>query len=365
MEKFDKIKQMEIEELGEPPLIVPSNLSISKLIGILKEENAYEAFIIKEGKISVVSIREILKSTNINSKVSSIAFFIPKVSSKLSIGEAAKIMNEYRIRTLPVFDGNKLTKAVKASSILELSLKEVWSLPVSKLANLNLTSIQKDSSIMKAKNLMVKKDIDHLPVLDLNKLIGVVNSSQIVFNLFLMESSKRGELMKETLRKSGLPVEGLMEEPFTIAPNEDAFLTLKKMLSQNSDYGIITLWDEPQGIITFRDYMKLFYESKSTFIDLPVYITGLPKDFLNTELIKIKFLKAVKNLVKVYPDLLEAKANVKTLKKGYEVYVNINTSKKLISLTENGWDLTVIFDNISKRLKRVLTQKRSKRKSKL
>ncbi len=118
MESIDKIKQMEIEAFGEPPLIVPPHLPISKVIGILKEENAYEAFILKENKVGFASIREILKSTNnINSKISSIASFIPKVSSKISVSEAARIMDEYRIRALPIFDGNKLTKAVKASSL--------------------------------------------------------------------------------------------------------------------------------------------------------------------------------------------------------------------------------------------------------
>jgi ribosome-associated translation inhibitor RaiA len=180
-----------------------------------------------------------------------------------------------------------------------------------------------------------------------------------------VEASKRGELMKEALRRSSFPVESLMEEPFTIEFNEDAYLTLGKMLTQKLDYALLTLWDEPQGIITFRDYMKLFYESRKDSINLPVYITGLPEDFLSSELIKTKFTKAVNNLTKVYPDLLEARANIKTLKKGlYEVDVNINTSKKLISLRENGWDLTAIFDNISKRLKRTLTQKRVKRKHK-
>ncbi len=211
---------------------------------------------------------------------------------------------------------------------------------------------------------MVKKDIDHLPVLEINKLVGIVKSTQIVFHLFLVETSKRGELIKEALRKSSFPVESLMEEPFTVEFNEDAYIALSKMFTQKLDYALLTLWDEPQGIITFRDYMKLFYETKKDEA-FPIYITGLPEDFLSNELIKAKFTKAVNNLTKVYPDLLKAKANVKTLKKGlYEVNVNINTSKKLISLKENGWDLTEIFDNISKRLKRALSQKRVKYKLK-
>jgi hypothetical protein len=41
MGAIDKIKQINIDSLSEEPLITSSNLSISKLIGILKEENAY------------------------------------------------------------------------------------------------------------------------------------------------------------------------------------------------------------------------------------------------------------------------------------------------------------------------------------
>jgi predicted transcriptional regulator/ribosome-associated translation inhibitor RaiA len=366
MEILNEIKQMKVEAFGEPPLIISSNLPILKVIGILKEENAYEAFILKENKVNVVSIREILKSTNVNSKVSSIAFSIPKVSSEINVSEAVRLMDEYRIKALPIFEGNKLTKVVKVSSILEASLKKAWSLPINKLANLNLTFIQRNASIMKAKNLMVKNDIDHLPILESNKLVGMIRSTQIVFHLFLMETSKRGELMREALKRSSISIESLMEEAFTVEFNEDAYLTLEKMFAQKLDYALITLWSEPQGIVTFRDYMKLFYESSGNTMNFPVYITGLPDDFLSSELIKIKFTKSVSNIAKVYPDLIEAKANIKTLKKGlYEVDVNINTSKKLISFKESGWDLTLIFNNISKRLKRVISKKKVKHKNKV
>jgi len=194
----------------------------------------------------------------------------------------------------------------------------------------------------------------------------MIRSTQIVFHLFLMETSKRGELMREALKRSSISIESLMEEAFTVEFNEDAYLTLEKMFAQKLDYALITLWSEPQGIVTFRDYMKLFYESSGNTMNFPVYITGLPDDFLSSELIKIKFTKSVSNIAKVYPDLIEAKANIKTLKKGlYEVDVNINTSKKLISFKESGWDLTLIFNNISKRLKRVIGKKKVKHKNKV
>ncbi|MEM2843703.1 MAG: hypothetical protein QXZ53_07520, partial [Candidatus Bathyarchaeia archaeon] len=78
MNGINKIKEMNVGLFGEQPLIVSSDLPISKLIGVLKEENAYEAFILKEDKVGIASIREILKSPNVNSKVSSITTFIPK-----------------------------------------------------------------------------------------------------------------------------------------------------------------------------------------------------------------------------------------------------------------------------------------------
>lgn len=365
MNGIDKIKQMNVDLFSEQPLMVSSNLPISKLIGILKEENAYEAFILKEGRVGIVSIQEILKSPNVNSKVSSITTFIPKISSETKVSEAAKLMDEYRVKALPISNGNKLTKIVKASSILKASLNESWSLPVSKLANLTLISIQKGSSITKARKLMVENKVDHLPVLESSRLLGVLTSTRIVFHLFPTEASKRDELMKGALKKSCFPVESLMEEPFSVEINEDAYLTLEKIMAQRLDYALTTLWGEAQGIVTFRDYMKLFYEGGKETENLPVYIINLPNDFLSSELIKLKFVKAVNNLMKVYPDLIEARANIKTLKKGrYEVDVNINTSKKLISFKEDGWDLIAIFNNISKRLKRALTQKRVKRKHK-
>jgi ribosome-associated translation inhibitor RaiA len=152
-----------------------------------------------------------------------------------------------------------------------------------------------------------------------------------------------------------------MNEPFSVEFNEDAHSTLEEIINRKLDYALVTLWNEAQGIVTFRDYMKLFYESEKE-LNFPVYIIGLPNDFLSAELIKLKFAKAIEKLTKVYPDLMEARANIKTLKKGrYEVSVHINTSGKLTSFKETGWDLITMFNDISRRLKRALTQKRVKR----
>ena len=100
---------------------------------------------------------------------------------------------------------------------------------------------------------------------------------------------------------------------------------------------------------------------------IPVFIVGLPEDPFEAEATKAKFKRIVNQLLRVFPDILEARSVIKSSysKPGkelgrYEVTVQIRTAKDSFTYSEEGWDLPAIYDTITDRLKRLMTQKQQK-----
>ncbi len=92
----------------------------------------------------------------------------------------------------------------------------------------------------------------------------------------------------------------------------------------------------------------------------PVFIINLPDD-PESSLAESKFKKTVSTLVKVYPRIDEARANVRThsrpgSKTRFEVEVLIVTPRRRFEFVEEGWDLLNVFDRISDKLKGLMTK---------
>ena len=94
--------------------------------------------------------------------------------------------------------------------------------------------------------------------------------------------------------------------------------------------------------------------------DVPVFIMGLPED-PTSALAESKFKKTVIAFAKVYPKIDEARANVRThVKPGsktrYEVEVFVKVPGHRFEFVEEGWELPIVFDRISDKLKRLMTK---------
>ncbi len=79
----------------------------------------------------------------------------------------------------------------------------------------------------------------------------------------------------------------------------------------------------------------------------------------------MKFRKSVEGLVQIHRDISEARAIVKTSalqkdRKRYEVHVMIKLPKEQFELTDQGWSLDEVFENIGVKMKRLRTKPRDK-----
>lgn len=98
---------------------------------------------------------------------------------------------------------------------------------------------------------------------------------------------------------------------------------------------------------------------------IPIEVVGLPKDDIETRKAEIKFRRSVEALAHVYSDISEARAIVKSSSlqkesKRYEVRVLIKLPKEQFDLTDEGWSVEEVFENIGVKLKRLMTKPRDK-----
>ncbi len=370
MVSLEQLRSVRIESLTTEAFLLSDNSPISKIIGRMRDLDVYEVFIDSGERVGIVNVRSILEATDISStKAGSLAIFAPRVSETDTVGKVAELMSKHRLRSLPVWENGKTVRQINALTIMR-SLVDC--LPDSVKANHMMTrdptTIMKTFSASKARNLMIRRRIDHLPVVEGKTPTGMLTSSHLIFYLTPRERLGSTDRTGETLRRLRFPVKEIMDTEIEMsALNEPAVNILKEMLKLRNTYSLVGLWGELQGIATYRDFMKLL-EVREPSGEVAVRILGLPDDPFESEVVKTKFTRAVSLLRRAYPRISEARATIKTSSFGarrgrklYEVTVTIKNPRDLFTYSEKGWDLPNIFDVLSDRMKRLLTQKKRRR----
>ncbi|MEM3737568.1 MAG: CBS domain-containing protein [Candidatus Bathyarchaeia archaeon] len=362
---MESLKLSEVRSFQSEPAILPPTATISKMLGVLRDLGVYEVFVPLGGKLGMVTARDLLSASNLEAKIRTLAKYVPKLSPRSSVAEAARIMMNYRIRALPIVEDGEVTGEVNSLSILN-ALKNLPSttIKVRHIMTANPITVDEGDPVSKARNIMVKQRIDHLPTLGGRKLVGIITSNHIAVSMLPPEGVERGVRGLEGQKKLNFPVRDLMDRKLLVCELEDDILTvLRDMLDKKGTYTLATMWrEELQGIITHRDYMKLLVEPETE--DIPIYIVGLPDDPFEAEVAKAKFRRAVSLLKRHFPDIEEARATIKDSapvegkrRRRYEVDMAIKTTKELHTYSETGWDLPQIFDILTNRMKRLMAQK--------
>ncbi len=110
----------------------------------------------------------------------------------MSVIEASGLMKKEKVHRLPVLDKNKkLVGIISEKDILYASPSPVSSLSIHEMAYLlsemkvkklmsrNVVTITRDTTVEEAARLMVDQDLSSLPVVENDKLIGIVSKSDL------------------------------------------------------------------------------------------------------------------------------------------------------------------------------------------
>ncbi len=364
-EHMSQIMNTKIDSLISKATIIDPSMDASRVINKLSNADVFDAFCRQKNSTWTVNIRDLLQSKDISRmRVEPLLHPLPSLSKNNTVADAVNIMAHNRTRAAPVVQDADIIGTVEAKSILELiaELDNKW-ITANQFFTANPIVVDIETPLSTARRIMVNNRIDHLPVINKDKISHVLTSYHVLHTILPPERVGRRDIGSKKIRKLESPIGNLgTSRMTTCSPLDDLSSVLSSMLHANTTFCLVSLRTGLQGIITYRDVLNLLVtKEKST---VPLFIVGMPRED-NTNLITTKFTKVLDRLSKVYPDIQEARVYVKKVHGGgrhnYEVSTVILTPIKSYIFTRNGFDLSKVFDEISGRILRNLAKRTKKR----
>jgi CBS domain-containing protein len=124
------------------------------------------------------------------------------IGASASVVEAARLMREQHIGSLPVTEDERLVgmitdRDITTRVVAESAVPETTS--VGDVYSRELISVEPDSDLDEALQLMARHQVRRLPVVENGRLVGVVAQADIA----LKENEKTGELVEAISEPSG------------------------------------------------------------------------------------------------------------------------------------------------------------------
>ena len=370
-EHLKDIQSLKVKPFISKATLIDPSETLSSVIGKLSKNGAYDAFYLNGKSILSTNVRTLLNAKSITTmKVDPFLYPIPFVTPNNSIQKAANIAAHYRIREVPVVQTNKIVGVITAKSILKLlSKKDNRWIKANLIYTQNPITVSSEESLSSARRIMTSKKLDHLPVMNKDKVKQVLTSSHLLDSILPQESQGRKSMGSKTVHKleSRIGNMGSTRIP-QCTPNDDLNRILQLMQKTDTTCCLVNLWNNLQGIITLRDILGLLASKIET--PIPLYIVGLPEDQKNVNLISKKFMNTLKRLQKVYSEIQEARVSIKQQRTGnkkegkYEVSIMITTPHHAPMIYNSvGFDLSEVIEELSQKLLKTLS-KRAKKRSK-
>lgn len=363
---FSQIMQKKIDSLIEKPVIIQPDSTVSEAISAIIHNNSFDAFCREKHVTLNVNTRDLLLGKDIaHMKVRSFLHPISSLQKGDTIEKAVNILTHNRIRSAPVVENDELIGVVYARDILKLvaGLDNKW-IKANQIFTANPLVIENKTLLSTARMLMSNKRLDHLPVVKKDKISQVLTSHHMLYTILPSERVGKADIGSKKINRLESPVGNLGTNKMAdCAPMDDLNKILDEMLHADTTFCLVSLWDQLQGIITYRDILNLL--STRVKSKIPLFIVGMPKED-NSGIIAEKFTKTLERLQRVYPDVQEAKVYVKKhhgtgSRYNYDVSTTIITPHQRYMFSRTGYDLSKVFDEISGRLMRLLSKRAKKR----
>jgi CBS domain-containing protein len=348
---------MNASELQSVPVMDLSNnvetfnpeLSVAKVIGFMRERKLSEAFVEERERTAIVTLRDLLRVQNITTtRLSNVSSYIPRLNPNNNVGDAATLMFEHRIRSLPIYKGGKPVGKIDTTSIIDKLIDTQGKTSADRLMTADPITLDEHDDIGKARRIMVRRRIDQIPLTNNGKIKGVVSSANIVYNLLPPpDRDPKGDMRSGRFKA---PAKNVADTDFVQNDVRDKLTEVfEQMKKLGKTYSVITSFDEIQGIITHRDFMRILSQKPSD--NIPMYMVGLPEDPFEAEAAREKFSRIVKLVRKGYPDTLEARAIIKagetkSARRRYQVQIFIMSPRRRYNYTAFGFELPNVFDEI-------------------
>ncbi len=348
---------------GRVSVFNPDDMA-SKVLGELKETGRYEAAVASEDGIGLITVRDLLGvSQPAQTRVDGIWKIIGSVSPRDEVMDVVWAMVRNNVRAIPVVEDGKVVGIVSQVDVTSAlgDVSELSGTPVKGLMRTPVISLDIDERISYARRLMLEKGFSHIPIVEYNRLVGIVTAKDIVHTFItpISKTTTGARVGEKVVRFPGMVIGIMDRHPLTVGADDSALEVARGLRDQGKSACVVT--DRRRailGIITPRELLAPLLRFREEE-ELPVYIVGLSGTGLEESVAEEKVRRVVERSMKIHPHINEVSVRVKQSKtRGtqirYEATARVLSAEEQFIAEEEGWDLLEVFDKLCDTLDKAL-----------
>lgn len=269
---------MDIADIATREFVeVDADKRLGKVRSLFERENPKGIIVMDDGEYEgIVNQRQLVRShIKDGAKVRSLVRSAPRVSRHDGVREVARVLVESGAKIAPVFEGEQLWGVITEDDILKAVLENLDALTVDEIYTEDVVSVNTDTNIGRAINLLRENSISRIPVVDNNgRLSGMVTTHDIAdFAIRDMERQQKGDRSGDRDRILDIPVSNIMNSPVeTIRTDESVSDAVEQMLDY--DYaGLVVIKNDDRfvaGIITKTDVLRALTYTEEEHMDVQI-----------------------------------------------------------------------------------------------
>jgi CBS domain-containing protein len=255
---------------------------VSKLAGAFEDPTIKGVVVHGDEFEGVVTRRQLATSHHQpEEKVGSLVWHVPRLAPDEDVREVARLMIDSDARLLPVFEGEALRGVVTVDDLLEAVHPFLDAATVAEVYTADLVSVAPDATFGDVLNLLRKRRIAHLPVVEDDTAVGLLSLHDVTdLTVRAARQSQGGEAggtdafggtlsggagrshggfgarEGEAARVLDLPIRDLMASPVrTIAPDATLRTAVEEMFEFGGSSLVVLRDGAPDGIVTKTDVL--------------------------------------------------------------------------------------------------------------
>ena len=185
------------------------------------------------------------------------------VPQTMQLGEVAKLMLEKGIGSVPVMDGDKMVGIVSKADFVTLAVGIAFDkITVKELMTKDLKSVSPTERLIHARRVMLEAHVGRLPVIEDETLVGMITSKDLMRAFIDFRKNVPEKYQKSQIKE--VSVEDIMSSNPIFTSKDETISEVSKIMMETGYNGSPVVEDgKVVGIITQTDILRLIEKLES------------------------------------------------------------------------------------------------------
>ncbi len=185
------------------------------------------------------------------------------VPQTMQLGEVAKLMLEKGIGSVPVMDGDKMVGIVSKADFVTLAVGIAFDkITVKELMTKDLKSVSPTERLIHARRVMLEAHVGRLPVIEDETLVGMITSKDLMRAFIDFRKNVPEKYQKSQIKE--VSVEDIMSSNPIFTSKDETISEVSKIMMETGYNGLPVVENgKVVGIITQTDILRLIEKLES------------------------------------------------------------------------------------------------------